>query len=82
MKNQIGNNIYSLIKKLYPINRSITGDGNRLTLNIIKKIIPELKILEYKSGTKVFDWEIPPEWNVSDAYIEVENKRIVDFKKI
>jgi aminopeptidase-like protein len=81
MKNQIGNNIYSLIKKLYPINRSITGDGNRLTLNIIKKIIPELKILEYKSGTKVFDWEIPPEWNVSDAYIEVENKRIVDFKK-
>jgi len=81
MNNIIGKNIYSLIKKLYPINRSITGDGNRITLNIIRKIIPELKIIEYKSGTKVFDWTIPSEWNVKDAYVELENKRIIDFKK-
>tara|TARA_B100000686_G_C16786186_1_gene975412 strand:- start:197 stop:1489 length:1293 start_codon:yes stop_codon:yes gene_type:complete len=64
-----GNKIFQLSKSLWPIYRSITGDGVRQSLNIIKKICPNLKILEFKSGTKVFDWIIPDEWNVSEAYI-------------
>ena len=73
---------YNLAKKtLYPINRSITGKGVRQTLNIIKKNFPTLKIKKIKSGSKVFDWQIPPEWNVEEAYIsDKENKRIIDFR--
>ena len=74
--------MYELLKELFPICRSITGEGNRKTLKIIQKIIPKLKIKEIKSGTKVFDWKIPPEWNIYDAYVKDENgKKIIDFKK-
>ncbi len=74
---------YNLGKnKLFPICRSITGNGVRKTLKIIKKNFPELKIKKIKSGTKVFDWDIPPEWNVTDAYvIDKNNLKIIDFKK-
>lgn len=73
--------MHSLIKKLYPICRSITGDGVRETLKIIKEQIP-IEIYEIKSGTKVFDWTVPKEWNIKDAYIENPNgEKIVDFKK-
>ena len=70
-------------KKLYPLTRSLTGQGVRSTLKIIQKEFPKLKIKKLKSGTKVFDWNIPPEWNVSDAYvIDKYNNKIIDFKKI
>ncbi len=73
--------IYNLVKKLFPICRSITGDGVRETLQTIKEIIP-LDIKEVPSGTKVFDWTVPDEWNVRDAYVKDESgKRIIDFKK-
>ena len=69
-------------KKLFPICRSITGPGVRKTLKIIKNQFPKLKIKKIRSGTKVFDWRIPPEWNVKDAYIlDKYNNKIVDFKK-
>ena len=69
-------------KKLFPICRSITGPGTRKTLKIIKNQFPKLKIKKIKSGTKVFDWRIPPEWNVKDAYIlDKYSNKIVDFKK-
>ena len=69
-------------KKLFPICRSITGPGTRKTLKIIKNHFPKLKIKKIKSGTKVFDWRIPPEWSVKDAYIlDKYNNKIVDFKK-
>ena len=69
-------------KKLFPICRSITGPGTRKTLKIIKNQFSKLKIKKIKSGTKVFDWRIPPEWNVKDAYIlDKYNNKIVDFKK-
>ena len=69
-------------KKLFPICRSITGPGTRETLKIIKNQFSKLKIKKIKSGTKVFDWRIPPEWNVKDAYIlDKHNNKIVDFKK-
>lgn len=75
------NELHNLIKLLYPICRSITGDGVRKTLSIIKKEIP-IKIYNVPSGTKVFDWTVPKEWNIKDAYIKDPNgKKIVDFKK-
>ena len=81
-------NIYTNIKKIYsiglkcfPICRSITGEGNRATLKLFKKKLKNLRIKEIKSGTKVFDWTIPPEWNVKDAHIiDKNNKKIVSFK--
>ena len=80
--NKTGEKIFNLIKKLYPINRSLTGPGNLETLKMIKNVIPKLKILKFKSGKKVFDWKIPPEWSVKSAYIiDPNGKKIVDFKK-
>ncbi len=75
--------LISLAKKLYPITRSITGKGVIQTLNIIKKHhLPKLKIKKIKSGTKVFDWAIPPEWNIKDAFIKDElGEKIVDYQK-
>ena len=74
---------YNIAKtKLFPITRSLTGDGVRKTLNIIQKEFPKLKIKKIKSGVKVFDWKIPEEWNVTDAYvIDKFNNKIIDFKK-
>ena len=73
---------YELAKnKLFPITRSLTGKGVKDTLEIIKKEFPRLKIKKIKSGTKVFDWKIPDEWNISDAYvIDKKGKKIIDFK--
>ena len=67
------NNLYSLANKLFPINRSITGNGVRKTLKILKEINHSLKIKEIPSGTKVFDWKIPNEWNAKDAWIKDKN---------
>ena len=74
---------YNIAKrKLFHINRSLTGSGVRKTLNILKKEFPKLKIKKMRSRTKVFDWNIPAEWNVTDAYvIDKYNKKIIDFKK-
>ena len=74
---------YNLIKfKMFPICRSITGGGIRKTLKIIKNEFPKLKIYSFKTGTKVFDWKIPYEWNIKKAYILDKNKKkIVDFSE-
>ena len=65
----LGDEIYSLIRELYPICRSITGDGFRETLARIRKEIP-LDVHEVPSGTQVFDWTVPKEWNIRDAYMK------------
>ena len=72
---------YKIAKtKLYPLTRSLTGQGVRSTLKIIQKEFSELKI-KIKSGTKVFRLDYPPEWNIFDAYIlDKYNKKIIDFK--
>lgn len=85
MKNEhvenAGEEMYVLLRQLYPICRSITGDGVRKTLNILRDHIP-LEIREVPTGTRVLDWTIPKEWNIEDAYIKDPNgKKIVDFKK-
>ena len=68
--------------ELFPICRSITGNGVRKTLKIIKRNFRNLKIHEVSSGTKVFDWKVPSEWNVREAYVVDKYKRkIIDFKK-
>lgn len=74
---------YNLGKNiLYPINRSITGSGIKKSLKIIQKEFKELKIKKVKSGTKVFDWKVPHEWNVSEAYImDKYGHKIVDFSR-
>ena len=65
--------------KLWPICRSITGNGLRKSLKILNEIIP-LKLTEVPTGTKVYDWEIPKEWNIYDAYIITPSgKKICDF---
>jgi aminopeptidase-like protein len=74
-----GQEMLALMADLYPICRSITGDGVRRTLKRIQQEIP-IEIHEVPSGTKVFDWEIPDEWNVRDAYIKnAEGERVIDF---
>ena len=78
---EIGNEMHELMRELYPICRSITGDGVRQTLNILKKDIP-LSVHEVASGTKVFDWTVPREWNIKDAYVKnSKGEKIIDFKK-
>lgn len=75
----LGNEMYGLMQELYPICRSITGDGVRRTLEIIQKHIP-ITIYEVPSGTEVFDWKVPQEWNINDAYIKNSNgEKIIDF---
>jgi aminopeptidase-like protein len=76
-----GQDMFKLIKRLFPICRSITGDGVRRSLDILKEHIP-IKIFEIPSGTKVFDWIIPKEWNIKDAYVMDGNgRKVIDFKK-
>ncbi len=79
----ITNKYYDFAKKdLFPLCRSITGKGTRDTLVKIKKFFPNFKIYSIKSGTKVFDWTIPAEWNITDAYLLDKNKKkIINFSK-
>jgi aminopeptidase-like protein len=77
---EIGANMISWAKELYPLNRSLTGLGVRSTLQYIKKSLNSLIVYEVDSGTKVYDWTIPNEWTIRNAYIEDESRtRIVDF---
>ena len=76
-----GEQMHGLMSELYPICRSITGDGVRETLNIIRKHIP-LSLHRIRTGATVFDWEVPKEWNIRDAYIRnSRGEKVVDFSK-
>ena len=78
---EIGEDMHELMIELFPICRSITGNGLRKTLKILKNHIP-LEIFEVPTKTKAFDWEVPREWNITDAYIKnSKGEKIVDFKK-
>lgn len=80
MKEINSNLLFQWAVDLFPLNRSLSGEGVRSTLSYFKRITPELEVKEFASGTKVFDWDIPDEWNVSEAYIEdMHGNRVVDF---
>ena len=72
--------LYEFVEELYPICRSITGDGVRATLRTIAREIP-IEIKEVPSGTHVLDWTVPREWNIRDAWIkDAQGRRVVDFR--
>ena len=76
-----GDGLHDFASKLYPICRSITGQGVRKTLALIGEHIP-LAIREVPSGSRVYDWEVPPEWNIEDAAVlDAQGERVVDFQK-
>ncbi|MEU8320719.1 DUF4910 domain-containing protein [Nonomuraea sp. NPDC048881] len=76
-----GPEMHDLVRRLYPLCRSITGDGLRRTLEIIGGSIP-LEITEVPTGTQVLDWTIPREWNIRDAYVkDAAGNRVVDFRR-
>jgi aminopeptidase-like protein len=76
----VGQSLYEFASRLYPICRSITGAGVRETLALVRARVP-LLVHEVPSGTRVFDWEIPPEWNVEDAAVtDAHGRRVVDFQ--
>ena len=78
---EIGVELHRFASELFPICRSITGNGIRRTLSLIGEKIP-LAISEVPTGTPVFDWTVPKEWNIQDAYIQgPDKKRVVDFQK-
>jgi aminopeptidase-like protein len=77
---EVGRELHDFASELYPICRSITGDGIRRTLAMIQKRIP-LQVFEVPTGTEVFDWTVPQEWNITDAYIkDSSGRRVVDFQ--
>lgn len=80
-KNDAGSEMYSLIRELFPICRSITGNGVRETLRVIQKQLP-IEIHNVPTGTQVFDWTVPKEWNIKDAYVKnPRGERIIDFQQ-
>ena len=71
-----------IIKELFNYPRSITGEATRETLRYIANKVEKLNIIKFRCGSKVYDWKIPDEWNIKDAYIKDEKgKKILDFKK-
>lgn len=77
--NDVGQEMYELIAELYPICRSITGNGLRNTLGILNRSIP-LEIHEVPTGTQVLDWTVPQEWNITDAYVKnSQGEKVIDF---
>lgn len=77
----LGHEMFNVIGELYPICRSITGDGIRQTLRRLQSVVP-IQLSEVPSGTQVFDWTVPQEWNIRDAYVKnSQGERVIDFQK-
>ncbi|WP_119302671.1 DUF4910 domain-containing protein [Dongia deserti] len=75
----LGERIFALAEEIFPICRSITGDGVRETLRCLKRYI-DLQVREVPTGTKVFDWTVPKEWNIRDAFVKnTQGERIIDI---
>jgi len=80
-RQSVGDAMHQLMAELYPICRSITGDGVRASLRRLQQEIP-LTLHEVPTGTQVFDWTVPKEWNVRDAYVKnAQGEKIIDFQR-
>ncbi len=80
MCKMVGEEVYDLTGRLFPIYRHLMGDGVRETLRIVQEYLPGLSILEIPSGEHVYDWTVPEEWFVREAYIENrQGDRIIDL---
>ena len=76
-----GREMLELARDLYPICRSITGEGIRASLQILQQFVP-LELHEASTGTRVFDWTVPREWNIRDAYVKNRHgERVIDFRR-
>lgn len=77
-----GHEMFNLIRELFPVCRSLTGKGVRQTLSVLKREIDALEVNEVPSGTQCFDWTVPDEWNVRDAWMaSPSGEKIIDFKR-
>ncbi len=80
LQKNVGQEMYEWATDLFPLNRSLSGEGVRETLRYLQNILPDLKICGVPSGQQAFDWEVPEEWEISEAFIEDESgNRLVDF---
>jgi aminopeptidase-like protein len=77
----LGADMHALVRRLYPLCRSITGDGVRETLAVVGEHL-DLTVHEVPTGTQVLDWTVPQEWNIRDAYIARDGRRVVDFQQL
>ena len=79
-KNAIAAQMYNWVKDLFPVCRSLTGPGVRETLSYIQRVVPELEVKSVPSGSQAFDWTVPPEWHIRNAWVEHESgERVIDF---
>jgi aminopeptidase-like protein len=77
----IGRRLYDCIANLYPLCRSLTGEGLRETLRRLQRVVP-LTLHEVATGTPVFDWIVPKEWNIRDAWVKnARGARVIDFQR-
>lgn len=77
----VGSEMYAWCEDLFPINRSLTGAGVRETLGYLSGLIQDIQVMSIDSGTQVFDWFVPEEWNIGEAYVEDESgKRVIDIR--
>lgn len=76
----VGEPIHQLARRLWPINRSISGRGLRRSLEVLRELLPNLRLIEVPTGSKVLDWTVPEEWEISSAWLEgPDGRRIVDL---
>src|SRR5688572_8827945 len=77
----LGAQLHAIVRELYSLCRSITGDGVRQTLTRLSAVVP-IDVHEVPSGTPVFDWVVPDEWNIRDAWVkDARGERIIDFRR-
>ena len=77
-----GQEMHDLAVELWPLSRSLTGEGSRQTLAKFKKLNPDLKVEAFRTGEKVFDWVVPKQWEVRDCFLEHESgQRFAEFCK-
>jgi len=70
-----------IINDLFKLNRTLVGDGFDKALQYIKKILPEMEILEYPTGMEYGTWTIPQKWEIKDAWVKYKDKKVLDYKK-